>query len=186
MAVDRIVFSVVGLAAALTGVAALPSAAAPPSSRQSAIEVGSVELVRPAIAVYGREAGQPVYFVFLRLNRAVPRNSNGSPAAAVRLGGLGLGHAPTSSSMGFLTVPSSGGRHCYEQQLVLPEGHFPSIMARPRPGLRLPVEVPVRGLAEPLETTVSLRRRIDRASGAEPYLRELMCHSRPPPVVNTS
>ena len=132
-------------------------------------------LLRTPIAVYGREAGQPIYFVYIRLNRAVPRNSNGSPGAAVRLGGLGLSQPPTSSSMGFLTAPSRPGRHCYEQQLVLPQGPFPPVMGHPRPGLRLTVEVLVRGVAKPLTTTVTLRRRQSPTVGSRPYLRELHC-----------
>jgi hypothetical protein len=136
------------------------------------------KLVREPIAVYGREAGQPIYFVYIRLNRAVPRNSNGSPAATVRLGGLGLSRPPTSSSMGFLKASSSPGRYCYEQQLTLPQGPYPPIMGQPRPGLRLSVEVLIRGLAQPLTTTVTLRRRFGRTIGAKPYLSELHC-SRP-------
>lgn len=130
------------------------------------------------IAVYGREAGQPIYFVYIRLNRVVPRNSNGSPAATVRLGGLGLSRPPTSSSMGCLTAPSSSGRYCYEQQLTLPQGPYPPMMGHPRPGLRLSVAVLIRGLAQPLTTTVTLRRRLGPTIGTKPYLRELHC-SRP-------
>jgi hypothetical protein len=77
--------------------------------------------------------------------------------------------------MGFLTAPASDGRHCYEQQLVLPQGPHPPILARPRPGLRLSVEVLVRGLAKPLTATVTLRRRISAVGGAKPYVRELGC-----------
>lgn len=133
------------------------------------------KLLRTPIAVYGREAGQPIYFVYIRLNRAVPRNSNGSLGAAVRLGGLGLSQPPTSSSMGFLTAPSRPGRYCYEQQLVLPQGPFPPVMGHPRPGLRLTVEVLIRGLAKPVTTTVTLRRRHSPTVGVGPYLRELHC-----------
>lgn len=175
MALRRTLPGIVAFVAALAAPAALASTAAPTDARQSATAARRVELVRQPIAVYGREAGQPIYFVFLRLNPAVPRNSNGSPAAVVRLGGLGLSQPPTSSSMGFLTAPASEGRHCYEQQLVLPQGPHPPILARPRPGLRLSVEVLVRGLAKPLTATVTLRRRISRASGVKPYVRELGC-----------
>lgn len=77
--------------------------------------------------------------------------------------------------MGFLSASSSKGRYCYEQQLVLPQGPYPPIMANPRPGLRLSFELIVRGRDTPLTTTVSLRRRSSPASGAKPYLRELHC-----------
>jgi hypothetical protein len=168
VALRRTLPGVVAIVAALAAPAALASTAAAADARR-------VELVRQPIAVYGREAGQPIYFVFLRLHPAVPRNSDGSPAAAVRLGGLGLSQPPTSSSMGFLTAPAGQGRHCYEQQLVLSQGPYPPTLARPRPGLRLSVEVLVRGLAKPLTATVTLRRRISPASGARPYVRELGC-----------
>ena len=171
---SRTLPGIVAFVAALAASAASASTAAT-EARQRATAARTVELVRQPIAIYGREAGKPIYFVFLRLHPAVPRNSNGSPAAAVRLGGLGLGQPPTSSSMGFLTAPASEGRHCYEQQLVLPQGPYPPVLARPRPGLRLPVEVLVRGLAKPLTATVTLRRRISPASGARPYVRELGC-----------
>jgi hypothetical protein len=155
------------------------SAASPREVRHMTATDGQVfRLVREPIAVYGREAGQPIYFVYIRLNRGVPRNSNGSPAATVRLGGLGLSRPPTSSSMGFLTAPSSSGRYCYDQQLTLPQGPFPPIMGHPRPGLRLSVEVLIRDFAKPLTTTVTLRRRASATIGAKPYLRELHC-SRP-------
>jgi hypothetical protein len=165
--------------------AAVVLSAAPASSRSSRRERdltaaggAAFELGGKPIAVYGREAGQPVYFVYIRLNRAVPRNSNHSPAATARLGSLGLSRPPTFSGMGFLTAPSSPGRYCYEQQLTLPQGPYPPIMGHPRPGLRLSVEVLIRRLAQPLTTTVTLRRRPSPRTGATPYLRELHC-SRP-------
>lgn len=133
------------------------------------------ELVRKPIAVYGRDAGQPIYLLYVRLNRPVPRNPSGRPAAAVRLGGLGLSRPPTSSSMGFLTARSNRGRYCYEQQLVLPLGPDPPAMGDPRPGRRLSVHVLIRGLDEPLRATVALRRRVRRVNSSEPYLRELRC-----------
>jgi hypothetical protein len=171
-------------AAAMT--AALVVSAAPATSAEWARRDPHVtttngeafKFVRKPIAVYGREAGQPIYFIYVRLNRAVPRNTNGSPAAAVRLGGLGLSRPPTSSSMGFLKATSTPGRYCYEQQLTLPQGPYPPIMGHPRPGLRLSVDVLIRGVAQPLTTTVALRRRQSPTTGARPYLRELHC-SRP-------
>ena len=140
--------------------------------------IDGFRLVRTPIAVYGREAGQPIYTVYLRLNRAVPSNPGNSPAAAVRLGGLGLSQAPSpgGSSMGFLRAPSSAGRHCYEQQLPLSQpGTYPPAMNTPRVGRKLEVEVFIRGVRAPLVTEVLLRRRSAPQSGGRAYLRELHC-----------
>lgn len=175
MALRRIALGIVALGSAWIAPAALAKEEGRPDARQRASSAGGVQLVRQPIAAYGREGGQPIYFVYLRLNRPVPRNSNDSPAAAVRLGGLGLSRPPTSSSMGFLSAPSSQGRYCYEQQLVLPQRPYPPIVASPRPGLRLSFELIVRGRDTPLTTTVALRRRAGPAAGARPYLRELRC-----------
>jgi hypothetical protein len=163
---------------AAVALSAVPAGGAPSARRERQLTTSSadaIELVRRPIAVFGREAGQPIYFVYLRLNRPVPRNSNRSPAATVRLGGLGLSRPPTSSSMGFLTASSSPGRYCYEQQLTLPQNAYPPIMGQPRPGLRLSVEVLIRGVAQPFTTTATLRRRQSATSGARSYLRELHC-----------
>jgi hypothetical protein len=135
------------------------------------------------LAVYGREAGQPFYIVYLRLNRAVPSNRGNSPAATVRLGGLGLSQAPGSgqSSMGFLRSPSSRGRHCYEQQLPLSQpGTYPPEMNTPRAGRLLEVGVFIRGVRSALTTKVRLRRRAAPESGGRAYLHELHCAANSP------
>jgi hypothetical protein len=167
------------IAIATIGVLAFASAApsAPPSSRTTGGFDG-YRIVRAPIAVYGREAGQPFYIVYLRLNRAVPSNPGNSPAATVRLGGLGLSQAPGpgESSMGFLRAPSGAGRHCYEQQLPLSQpGTYPPEMNTPRVGRKLKVEVFIRGVRSALVTEIRLRRRALPQHGGREYLRELHC-----------
>jgi hypothetical protein len=164
----------IGVAMTVLAVAAMDAAGVVDRARPREPAAGFT-LVGTPIAVYGRDVGQPIYFVYVRLSRAVPRNSNGSLAAAVRLGGLGLSRPPTSSSMGFLSAPSRVGHHCYEQQLVLPQGPYPPKMGDPRPGRRLSVEVFIRGRSSPLRATVTLRRRAARTGAAKRYLRELHC-----------
>jgi hypothetical protein len=149
-----------------------------PTRARAASGVDGYRNVRTPIAVYGRQAGQPFYTVYLRLNRAVPSNPGNSPAAAVRLGGLGLSEAPGpgASSMGFLRAPSGTGRHCYEQQLPLSQpGTYPPEMNTPRAGRKLKVEVFIRGARSALVAEVRLRRRATPQGGGRPYLRELHC-----------
>jgi hypothetical protein len=98
--------TLVGTAAMLAAVvvSAVPASGARSARRERQLTTSSgdaIELFRRPIAVYGREAGQPIYFIYIRLNRPVPRNSNHSPAATVRFGGLGLSRPTDILEHGF-------------------------------------------------------------------------------------
>jgi len=142
----------------------------------SQARAASFRLAGEPIAVYGREAGEPVYYVFVRLNRELPRTTSGGPAAAVRLGGIGLDEAPSEQGLGLLNA-GRRGRHCYQQQLPLPPGPVPVEMRHPRAGRVVRAEVLIRGQTRRLVDDVRLRRRVTRVNMSARYLRELGCGS---------
>lgn len=133
------------------------------------------------IAVYSRASnGDPIYEMFVRLNRQVPRTSSGSPLAGATLERFGpnLPRATRSRGWGFTTL-GRRTRRCYSQTLInflVPGAELPERLRNPRPGLRVSVRAYIRGIDEPLTRAVRLERR--RSGGATQYARRLGCVRR--------
>jgi len=169
----------------LAGVLALAIGASSAPAELAAASNGdrrSFRLVRPPIAVVHREdsSRQPVFFVYVRLNRNVPRLSNGSPLGGADLGAAGYTPKPPAEAdgkgWGFARL-GSRRRHCYVHVLT---GPHPEKLLSAAVGSALPLRILIYG-HRTLKTSVRLRRvegrsQADRRAGNESlYARRLGC-----------
>jgi hypothetical protein len=105
------------------------------------------QVARP-IAIYDvLDDGTVHYDVYVRLNRAIPREPWGSLVAAIRLAGLGPTEPPTGDySNGFFSLHSNRGRYCYGQSSgAFPLTPMPPDLQRPTSGQLVATAVLVKG-----------------------------------------
>ena len=168
--------------ALLAAGAAVVVAVAVAAGASGSASVAQYRFVESPIAVYSRASnGEPIYEIFVRLNRQVPRTASGSPLGGATLEGFGpdLPRSSNDDGWGFTTL-GSRSRRCYSQSLIdflVPGADLPQRLEDPRPGRRVAARVYVRGAHRPLSRTVRLERR--RSGSAQPYTRRLGCQRMP-------
>ena len=142
----------------------------------------SYRLVKSPIAVVHQEDStrNRVFFVYVRLNRDVPRLSNGSPLGGADLGAVGYRPAPPAEAdgkgWGFARL-GDRGRHCYVHVLT---GPHPESLLEAAVGSALPLRILIYR-HRTLRSTVRLKRvegesqAARRAGNESLYARRLGC-----------
>jgi|GEM_PF-2605954 len=152
----------IACSSALVCLALLTMPASGRVERDAATSAGSAafRLVGSPIVTFEPHTGGDSYYVYLRLNRRVPRLRNGSPLAGVGLDRFGLTRFPAAphpgQDKGWGIVGAGRAAPCYTQELEVPAGT--KLLPAPHVGQSLQLRVYVYGAASVLRATVSLRR----------------------------
>jgi hypothetical protein len=150
-----------------------------PAASLASGDNGGYRLVHRPIVAFQPRATKPEYIVYVRLNREVPRLSNGSPLAGVHVDGYGLDLPPTPGSESGWGLATAGNRarSCYTTSFINVLKPLPSSLRRPRVGRLVHVAVFISGVPRAITATARVERF--QAGGTSPrtnpYQRRLGC-----------